>query len=172
MEHDYTVEMSYEITSTTEWEEVEELDETLPMGHREEKHTPYTGYTVEVYRCMYDENGNLISRTFENTSRYAKRDRVVLFNPVDAERWGVNPDGTPLAIRTLTVNWVDEAGNNLANPLVRSGLKTGSAYSTEQKEFKGYTLKSTTGDSVSGVMTADRTVTYVYTSEPAPNVEE
>ena len=158
--------------SVTPWEVKYKPDEKIAVGSYKVDVTPYTGYTVEVHRCIYDENGNLISRTYENTSRYAKRDRVVLFNPVDAERWGINPDGTPLAIRTLTVNWVDEAGNNLANPLVRSGLKTGSAYSTEQKEFKGYTLKSTTGDSVSGVMTADRTVTYVYTSEPAPNVEE
>jgi len=133
--------------------------------------TPYTGYTVEVYRCVYDANGKLISRTFENTSRYAKRDRVVLFNPADAEKWGVNPDGTPLAIRTLTVRWVDEAGNNLADPLVQSGLKTGSAYSTTQKEFEGYTFKSTSGDAVSGVMTANRTVTYVYTQNAAPAAE-
>lgn len=158
--------------SVTPWEVKYKPDEKIAVGSYKVDATPYTGYAVEVYRCIYDENGKLISRTFENTSRYAKRDRVVLFNPADAERWGVNPDGTPLAIRTLTVNWVDEAGNPLADSLVRSGLKTGSAYSTEQKEFKGYTLKSTSGDPASGVMTADRTVTYIYTAEPAPNLEE
>ena len=89
----------------------------------------------------------------------------------------VDPDDrTPLAIRTLTVNWVDTEGNPLAEPLVQSGLKTGSAYSTQQKEFEGYTFQKTSGDAVSGVMTASRTVTYIYSrnaaeepaAEPAP----
>lgn len=158
--------------SVTPWEVKYKPDAKIPVGTYKVSVTPYTGYAVEVYRCVYDENGNLISRTFENTSRYAKRDREVLFNPADAERWGVNTDGTPLAIRTLTVKWVDEQGNPLADTLVRSGLKTGSAYSTEQKEFEGYTFKASSGDDVSGVMTADRTVTYTYTKNPEPVVEE
>lgn len=156
--------------SMTPWEVKYKPDETIARGSYKVSVTPYTGYTVEVHRCVYDENGNLISRTYENTSRYAKRDREVLFNPADAERWGVNPDGTPLAIRTLTVNWVDDRGNVLAEPLIKTELKTGSAYSTEQKTFEGYTLKGTTGDAVSGVMTADRTVTYIYGVDVVPTL--
>lgn len=159
------------LISTTPWNVTYKPDETIHAGTTKVDVTPYTGYKVEVYRCVYDANGNLISRTFENTSRYSKRDRVVLFNPADAERWGLNPDGTPLAIRTLTVNWVDTDGNALADQLVKTGLKTGVAYSTEQKEFEGYTFQKTTGSAVSGVMTTDRTVTYVYAKNPEP-VEE
>ena len=166
------VEPEINLLSTTPWEVKYKPDEAIPAGTTKVDVTPYTGYKVEVYRCVYDANGNLISRTYENTSRYSKRDRVVLFNPADAERWGVNPDGSPLAIRTLTVKWVDEDGNALADTLVQSGLKTGSAYSTQQKEFEGYTFKSTSGDAVSGVMTANRSVTYVYSKNPTPVVEE
>lgn len=158
------------LLSTTPWNVTYKPDETIAVGTTKVDVTPYTGYKVEVYRCVYDADGNLISRTFENTSRYSKRDRVVLFNPADAERWGVAADGTPLAIRTLTVNWVDTDGNVLAEQLVQTGLKTGVAYSTQQKEFEGYTFQTTTGAAVSGVMTADRTVTYVYTKDPEPVV--
>lgn len=158
--------------SVTPWEVTYKPDETIALGTYKIDVTPYTGYAVEVYRCVYDENGKLISRTYENTSRYSKRNRVVLFHPADAERWGVSADGTPLAIRTLTVRWVDEEGNPLADTLIRSGLKTGSAYSTEQKTFEGYTFKAASGDAVSGVMTADRTVTYTYTRNAEPAAEE
>lgn len=162
------------LLSTTPWQVRYKPDETIPAGTTKVDVTPYTGYKVEVYRCVYDANGRRISRTYENTSTYAKRDRVVLFNPADAEKWGVSADGTPLAVRTLTVKWVDEDGNALAEPLVQTGLKTGSAYSTQQKEFEGYTFKSTSGDAVSGVMTANRSVTYVYTKDAAdePVTEE
>ena len=30
--------------------------------------------------------------------RYSKRDKVILFNPADAERLGLYPDGTPLPV--------------------------------------------------------------------------
>ena len=83
-------------TSTTPWETVYQPDESIPLGTTKVKTTPYTGYEVDVYRCVYDGNGNLISRTYENHSRYAKRDKVILFNPADAGSLGLAPDGTPL----------------------------------------------------------------------------
>ena len=82
--------------STTKWETVYKPDETIPAGTTKVDVTPYTGYEVEVYRCVYDKDGNLISRTFENYSKYAKRNKVILFNPADAASLGLNPDGTPL----------------------------------------------------------------------------
>lgn len=93
MEHDYTVEMSYEITSTTEWEEVEELDETLPMGHREEKHTPYTGYTAWSYKSYYDLNGNFLRKEKCAFSEYQKRDHVFLVGPAPVLDPSLFPDG-------------------------------------------------------------------------------
>lgn len=74
--------------SSTPWTTVYEPDETIPQGTTKVDVTPYTGYEVDVYRCVYDANGNLISRTFENHSKYAKRDKKILYNPADEGPWG------------------------------------------------------------------------------------
>ena len=77
---------------STAWTTVYEPDETIPRGTTKVKTTPYTGYVVDVYRCVYDANGNLISRTFENHSKYNKRDKVILYNPADEGPWGPGVD--------------------------------------------------------------------------------
>lgn len=82
--------------STTPWTTIYKPDETIPQGTTKVDVTPYTGYTVEVYRLVYNGDGTLRSRTYENYSRYSKRDKVILFNPADAESLGLYPDGTPL----------------------------------------------------------------------------
>ena len=74
--------------SSTAWTTVYQPDETIPRGTTTVKTTPYTGYVVDVYRCVYDANGKLISRTFENHSKYNKRDKVILYNPADEGPWG------------------------------------------------------------------------------------
>ncbi len=74
--------------STTPWTTVYKPDETIPRGTTKVDVTPYTGYEVDVYRCVYDASGKRISRTFENHSRYAKRDKVILYNPADEGPWG------------------------------------------------------------------------------------
>ena len=74
--------------SSTPWTTVYQPDETIPRGTTKVDITPYTGYEVDVYRCVYDAGGKLISRTFENHSRYAKRDKVILYNPADEGPWG------------------------------------------------------------------------------------
>ncbi len=74
--------------SSTGWTTVYQPDETIPQGTTRVKTTPYTGYVVDVYRCVYDAAGNLLSRTFENHSTYAKRDKVILYNPLDSGPWG------------------------------------------------------------------------------------
>ena len=162
------VETETEVLSVTPWEVVYQPDENVARGRTKTSVTAYTGTKVKIYRCVYAADGTLISRTLENTSNYSKRDKVLLFNPADAEKYGVNPDGTPLYVYSLTVKWVDEDGNPLAPELVQTAMKTGCAYSTEKKEFEGYTFKKTTGSAVSGVMTANRTVTYVYSKDPVP----
>ncbi len=159
----------------TDWATIYKPDETIPVGTTRVHTTAYTGWTCDVYRLVYDGEGNLISRTYENFTKHAKRDKVVLFNPADAERLGLNPDGTPVATFTLTVNWVDENGQPLAPQLVQEGMLKGAAYSTEQKEFEGYTFQKTTGDRVRASMEQNRTVTYHYTKdvvEEAPPVVE
>ena len=75
---DTTVKMRTEVLSTTPYEEqIVETTELAP-GQRKVDQTPYTGYSVNTYRQLYDGSGNLISETFEASSRYKKRDRIVL----------------------------------------------------------------------------------------------
>ena len=50
--------------------------------------TPYAGYTVKVYRNLY-ENGKLKDTKLESTSVYRSRDTVVLVSPEDAAQYGL-----------------------------------------------------------------------------------
>ncbi len=74
--------------SQTPWTTVYKPDASVPRGTTQEDVTPYTGYEVDVYRLVYAKDGTLLSRTHENHSRYAKRDRVILYNPADSGPWG------------------------------------------------------------------------------------
>lgn len=80
MEHDYTVKMSHELLSTIEWEEKEEVDDTVPVGVRKEKWSPITGYTCWSYKSYYDLNGKFLRREKCAFSEYKKRDHVFLVN--------------------------------------------------------------------------------------------
>jgi len=51
--------------------------------------TAYTGRKVRVFRCVYDAQGNLVSRTQESMNNYRHRDKVILYNPADAEKLGL-----------------------------------------------------------------------------------
>ena len=78
-EKDYYVEMEYEILSTTDYKTVVK-EVSAGSGHRdgEVATTPYTGYTVQTYKCKYNkETDELISREKEAYSVYSKRDKVV-----------------------------------------------------------------------------------------------
>lgn len=78
---DYYVKMEYEIWGVTGWKTVEqELPPDNPKGYKDGEviSTPYTGYTVQTFRCKYDKATNtLISRDKEAYSVYSKRDKVI-----------------------------------------------------------------------------------------------
>ena len=64
--------------STTPFEEeIVETDELAP-GERKVEQTPYTGYLVKTYRNVYAGDGTLLSSTYEATSNYKSRNRIVL----------------------------------------------------------------------------------------------
>lgn len=90
---DLTVKMTSEKLSTTPWETVYEDDPTLTPGTETVKVTPYTGYKYKTYRNLYDGNGNLISSTYEATSDYKSRNKVILRGP--AVQTPVVPTDTP-----------------------------------------------------------------------------
>ena len=70
--------MTNELLSTTPYTTRYEPDPTLANGTV--KVTPYTGYKYKTYRNIYDANGNLISSTFEDTSDYKFRDKIIVKN--------------------------------------------------------------------------------------------
>ena len=76
-----SVKMTNEVLSTTPWETVYEDDDTLPAGTEKVTTTPYTGYKVKSYRNVYDANGKLISSTYEATSDYKVRNKVISRGP-------------------------------------------------------------------------------------------
>jgi hypothetical protein len=84
-----TVEMTNEITGTTPYNTVYKVDSSIPAGSTQVSVTPYTGYTVKVYRNLY-ENGTLISTTLESNNTYKSRDKVVLVSPADAAQYGLS----------------------------------------------------------------------------------
>ncbi len=96
------VEMERYALGSTAWTTVYEPDESIPRGTTKVKTTPYTGYSVDVYRSVYDANGGLISRTFENHSNYAKRDKVILYNPADEGPWGAGTVEPPVTEPPVT----------------------------------------------------------------------
>lgn len=80
-EHDYTVKMTYELTSTTPYEEIETLDETKPAGYRELVQEPHTGYTYWTYKNFYDLEGNFLRKEKCDISVYEKYDAEYIVGP-------------------------------------------------------------------------------------------
>jgi len=70
----------------------------------------------------------------------------------------------------LTVNYVDEAGNAVAEQITKTGILYGTEYTTEQKAVEDYTFERMAegSDAASGMMDAHKVVTYVYSKNPVP----
>lgn len=85
MEHDYKVKMTYELTATTPYEEIETLDETKPVGYRELVQEPHTGYTYWSYKNFYDLNGNFLRKEKCDISVYDKYDAKYIVGPEPEE---------------------------------------------------------------------------------------
>ena len=88
---DTTVKMETQRVSTTNYTTVYKEDPSVPAGSTVVETTPYTGRKVLAYRCVYDGEGNLISRTLESTNTYRHRDQVILYSPADAHQY--TPEG-------------------------------------------------------------------------------
>lgn len=87
---DTYVKMECNELSSTPHKVIYKADATIPVGTLKEEVTPYRGRKVEVYRCVYAEDGTLISRTLESVNNYKKRDQVFLYNPADAHLYDPN----------------------------------------------------------------------------------
>ena len=79
----YKVKMEHEVLSRTDYKteyKVMTSKEAKEAGHYDGKviQTPYTGYSVKTYKLKYDLNGKLISRTYEATSNYKSRNKIIV----------------------------------------------------------------------------------------------
>ena len=85
----FTVKLFNETLSTTPYEVVYKPDASVAPGKTVVETTAYTGCKVRVYRCVYDGDGNQISKTLESTNNYRHRNKVILYNPADAVSLGL-----------------------------------------------------------------------------------
>lgn len=88
---DTYVKMESRRLSTTPAETVYQADETVPQGTTTVIQPAHTGKKVEVYKCIYDGNDQLISRTLVSTDTYRKTDKVVGYNPLDGVPGIIDP---------------------------------------------------------------------------------
>ncbi len=83
-EKDYYIKMEAKIVEVLNPATVEETytaSEAKAKGYKDGqvKQQPVTGYTVYSYKCKYDkETDELISRDYEATSNYVKKDKIVI----------------------------------------------------------------------------------------------
>lgn len=83
-ENDNYVEMSNATLETWTDEDVEQVDETKPVGYREKTQYAYTGYKVEAYQKVYDGSGKLL-REKTITSVYKSRPNIYVVGPAEPE---------------------------------------------------------------------------------------
>jgi len=66
---------------------------------------------------------------------------------------------------SLTVNYQDTTGNQIHDPVVKSG-NIGDSYTTDQLTIPGYTFKEVQGNPSGTFTDQEQTVTYIYTKDP------
>ena len=146
------VKMTNEVLSKTPWETVYKDDPTLPAGTEKVTTTPYTGYKVKSYRNVYSADGKLISSTYEATSDYKVRNKVISKGPAlpetpasgEAQLPGdttVNP-GTGSETQTGGQTGTGTSGTNTGG----TGTETGGASGTGQAETGGSTSTTPEGE--------------------------
>jgi len=82
-EENKKVTMVSKTISTTPFDTVYVVDETIEVNTQKLKNSGYTGYKVETYRVV-TVDGKEVSRTLESTSNYVKLDKTYLINPLNA----------------------------------------------------------------------------------------
>ncbi len=60
------------------------VDSSLKPGEKVVKQAGQYGYTMDVYRYVYDGKGNLISKNYENKTRYVPMTEIVHVGPAEA----------------------------------------------------------------------------------------
>lgn len=84
-EHDYSVKITSQCISTIPYEEIENLDESKPIGYRELVQEPHTGYVYWSYKNYYDLDGNFLRQEKCDISEYDKYDAIYTVGPEEPE---------------------------------------------------------------------------------------
>ena len=97
---DYYIDMEYEWLDTYGWTtKYEEFTkDNNPKGYKDGETitSPYTGYKYNTYKCKYSKaDDTLLERTFEATSTYDKRDKVVAKDVTPEEETTAPTEPTP-----------------------------------------------------------------------------
>lgn len=122
-------------------EEIVETDELAP-GERKVEQTAYTGYRVKTYRSVYSGDGKLISSTFEASSNYKARNRIVLVGKSAASAPSDSGTATPSDPGTATPSTPDSPDAPFDPSPDVPAAGTGTAAETPEQEMPGW-LKNT-----------------------------
>lgn len=78
---------------TQPYQTLYEANDTVPQGttRKDSERTGYNGVSWETYQKLVDAEGNTISTTLLYKTKYYVRNEVLLYNPADAEMWGIDP---------------------------------------------------------------------------------
>jgi len=70
-----------------------EPNETVPQGttRKDPERTAYNAVTIETYQKLVDADGKVVETKYLYKTNYKARDAVILYNPADAELWGIDP---------------------------------------------------------------------------------
>lgn len=79
-----TVQFRSNTLSSTAYTTKTVVDSSLKPGEKVVKQAGQYGYTMDVYRYVYDGKGNLISKNFENKTRYVPMTEIVHVGPTEA----------------------------------------------------------------------------------------
>lgn len=141
------IKMSSEVVEYYSYETEYKAGESIPRGTTKVDQTPYTGLKSKCFKHYYDENDNLLWTELVSTDVYKKRNKIVLYNPLDGvegvippvagttEEPTVNPSesaapapsDTPATSQTLASTNPPEAGENgtsTENPAGNEGVET------------------------------------------------
>jgi len=107
-EKDYYIKMTNEVIGSQSPDTIyKEFEPGNSQGYKDGQviTTAYKGYTVNTYKEKYDkETDELISRDFDRTSRYKKRDQVIvkIVKPVEKPKPAPKPEDTTTPEATPT----------------------------------------------------------------------
>lgn len=97
----------YSVTvSTVTPQTVYEAKDDQPIGTTtpDSERTAYTGYVVDLYLNLVDDDGNVVETKYLYRNTYNSRNKVIFYNPADAQSLGIDTaTGTLIPVEEIPV---------------------------------------------------------------------